>query len=770
MHARLHAARPVGEDVATGVIDALESGPRGGREPVTGDGPNRYEERAERLVGTESVAVVLGDSETGRLRVVDERWLVLSVDQLAPVAVVKLLLQCEEVVDQAAIDRATLQPGVLDGDGSPPLGPPLPDEIGAREVGLGAVYGPELASHVGRERLLSAPALANRERDDGGVVLLVATHEDSDLPGRVATYLRDPKEVPVQNYREPSTLPRVPPLLDHPLDEFGLLTFLGDWIRSDVYEAVRKASDDRVIGLLDDERASIRTQATWALNHVVELEERPDLVERLRELLADDAGTVRAAAAERLAPIMGQEGVAVDEADVGRARELVFDDPHPGARASALKLLERAAERLDDADEVVETARTVYDTDLHPEPRSEALIVLAGKNRIGRLVEGLRADERQVRETAAGQLRTAKALLKFRSSTEQERFEAAIRAGIPTLRRALDSDEDRVRTAILEVLGFLDDDEVSDILMDSMDEDAWQLRRATVVALEELATELAVKPLVDILDDPVRKVRSRAAKALERHAQDDPKSVAMVADGLLAALDDEDRDVRRRAAKALGQAGVDAAREPLAELLDQYPTDETFGEALGHIGAAELLFDRFDSDDWDAGVVAGLAVVDDPRAYEPLARAYRQSGAPVIAEALGEFGDARGIDLLIEGILEGHPVPAEALGSFGEPAVGDLIELVDYECHRDGRHSCTTVRRTAAEALGRTGSDQAFEPLANIVESDEKAVRLGAVKGLAHVGDDKVPGVLGSVSRTDPSEEVREEARWAAQTWRRNFE
>jgi HEAT repeat protein len=113
-----------------------------------------------------------------------------------------------------------------------------------------------------------------------------------------------------------------------------------------------------------------------------------------------------------------------------------------------------------------------------------------------------------------------------------------------------------------------------------------------------------------------------------------------------------------------------------------------------------------------------------------------------IAKALGETGDSRAVNPLIDLMLKPvspdifyHPwqskhCAAQALGKIGDPkAVDALIETLSYDEPHGGRNGFI-VRMCAAEALGLIGDVKAIEPLKNALYDKEDQVKKKAEEAL----------------------------------------
>ncbi|WP_198954109.1 HEAT repeat domain-containing protein, partial [Moorena bouillonii] len=109
--------------------------------------------------------------------------------------------------------------------------------------------------------------------------------------------------------------------------------------------------------------------------------------------------------------------------------------------------------------------------------------------------------------------------------------------------------------------------------------DHFDLRICAADALGKIGTEATIDPLIKLLDDHDKYVRSSAAEALGKIGTE------AAIDPLIKLLDDHDLSVRRSAAEALGKIGTEATIDPLIKLLDDdhYDVRIRAVDALGKI-------------------------------------------------------------------------------------------------------------------------------------------------------------------------------------------
>ena len=134
---------------------------------------------------------------------------------------------------------------------------------------------------------------------------------------------------------------------------------------------------------------------------------------------------------------------------------------------------------------------------------------------------------------------------------------------------------------------------------------------------------------------------------------------------------------------------------------------------------------------WDTA--KELGEMGDARAIEPLIDALEDRHILVrveAAKALGKIGDTRAVEPLIE-VLQSLAGPAsEALGRIGDPmAVEPLIEIL--------RHPQPLIQVSAAEALGEIGDARALDPLAQVIVDGKPNVREAAEIAIKKIESNK---------------------------------
>jgi len=221
----------------------------------------------------------------------------------------------------------------------------------------------------------------------------------------------------------------------------------------------------------------------------------------------------------------------------------------------------------------------------------------------------------------------------------------------------------------------------------------------------------------------------------------------------IAALKDEDWAIREEAATALGTFRDPRAVGPLVSLLrdaDRAVRQAAVG-ALTAIGEASVPVLGLCLSDPQPGVQEAassvLSLIADERVLAPLIASLENPDWIVrmhATKALGRVKDARAIEPLIPLLQDKVKAVREeattALAEIGDPALPSLLEAL--------KHSEWLVRLHAVEALGKSRSAEAVEPLLWVLFNDhDQAIREDTVRALGQLGDSRAMEFLVTVMK-----------------------
>ena len=221
----------------------------------------------------------------------------------------------------------------------------------------------------------------------------------------------------------------------------------------------------------------------------------------------------------------------------------------------------------------------------------------------------------------------------------------------------------------------------------------------------------------------------------------------------IAALKDEDWAIREEAATALGTFRDPRAVGPLVCLLrdgDRAVRQAAIGAltAIGEPSVPVLGLCLSDPQpDVQEAASSVLALIGDERVLLPLIEALGNRDWIVrmhAAKALGRIKHARAIEPLIPLLQDKVKAVREeatiALAEIGDAALPSLLDAL--------RHPEWLVRLHAVEALGKSRSPEAVEPLLWVLFNDQdQAIREDTVRALGQLGDSRAMEFLVTVMK-----------------------
>ncbi|MBC7287129.1 MAG: HEAT repeat domain-containing protein [Armatimonadetes bacterium] len=336
-------------------------------------------------------------------------------------------------------------------------------------------------------------------------------------------------------------------------------------------------------------------------------------------------------------------------------------------------------------------------------------------------------------------------------------------------------------------------------LVDRLNNDpAWTVRRKAATALGGLADVAKQMGVVDVLiahlSDPRPEVKAAAAEALGRIG--DPKAaqplvatlvhnrfgavreieVALEKLGapalpfIVPALNHPEAEVRRAGVEALAKIGTPDAVVPLAQRLKD-------PDIAIRRRAADALITLA-----DARVVPQLieALRDpDPHVYYPARDALANVGGPAVPALIAALADpqprvahmaeqalARVGKSAVAKLCEALASPDGRLRQWAAIALGDIgpDATKALTAYLADRSKPAYARAAAADALGRTGSPDALEPLVAAATREQPEVQKAALRALVRLGDEKATPAL-VAALTAPDQGVRQMAMLLLMQW-----
>ena len=197
-------------------------------------------------------------------------------------------------------------------------------------------------------------------------------------------------------------------------------------------------------------------------------------------------------------------------------------------------------------------------------------------------------------------------------------------------------------------------------LIHALNDDAENVRREAMIALERIGDSRATEPLIQQLQHPDITIQEEAITALGRIR--DKKAVSP----LIQTLNNQHIGIRWKAAEALGKIGDPKATEPLIQTLQD--PDKTIQEEA----------------------ITALGRIRDKKAVSPLIQTLNNQHIGIrsrSAEALGKIGDPKATEPLIQTLQDpDKTVQEEAITALGRIALDPLIQDLrgDDQNLRDG--------------------------------------------------------------------------------------
>jgi HEAT repeat protein len=315
------------------------------------------------------------------------------------------------------------------------------------------------------------------------------------------------------------------------------------------------------------------------------------------------------------------------------------------------------------------------------------------------------------------------------------------------------------RIPVINMLGDLKDSQATQLLLRYSRNLAVKERKSAIIALGKIGDESSIEPLFDLLND--KKVKEVAADAIiEIGGQ-------QTIDSIIDKLTDLDKDKRIEAADQLARLRESKWKEVVRGENDDFTRLGETGDERFFTPLARLLESGscHTNPELKCAVICGLAALRDPDCIELLLNNLLHPSTEVrriTAKAIQTLGEPSWANL-----IKGEDQDFARLASSDEYLAVELLIrfLNDYE---NDRHSAEyehaekaletayhpgaleifmkaiepgntdTVRRHAAEALGKIGDSVAVGPLLEALRNDENEdVRQWAALSLGRIGDPK---------------------------------
>jgi serine/threonine-protein kinase len=341
------------------------------------------------------------------------------------------------------------------------------------------------------------------------------------------------------------------------------------------------------------------------------------------------------------------------------------------------------------------------------------LLTFLGRNdiSIASLMDVLRAQKRRL--NARDLLRRSYDLEpRDKASAFKILAEVASAELVPELINRLEGNDPEARKHIIGVLARFNTPEVGQAIERQLSDRNKSVRKAALLAIENLPGERNIALLCSMLRDPDLEARSKAIDLVIKARHPDTMK------HLLEVLRDEDENSRRAAVEVLnGIADVTTLKYLLAALEDQdWWVRSRASDALAKIGGPKVMdavmqLIRDPSENIRRAAIEILNQTRDPRAVEHLVNATTDRDWWVrerAADALAEIGDPRAVPALLK-MLSGNdvrsiPAAVRGLGRLGDAKVMSvLLPLLD--------HADKAIRVEAVGALAALADQSSATPI-----------------------------------------------------------
>ncbi len=377
---------------------------------------------------------------------------------------------------------------------------------------------------------------------------------------------------------------------------------------------------------------------------------------------------------------------------------------------------------------------------------------------------------------------------------------------------ALEDVDDATREEAAKSLAEIGDPKTLEPLLTALEDDYWSVRSHVAWALAKIGGDKSVEGLITLFNDNMMEVQAEAVQAMAsmgtpvvpqliaslkdkrwRVREQAAKSLGEIRDpqavqGLILACRDRDGAVKSAAAEALGKIGDPRAVPPLIKLFKDTSkiVRETAGTALMYIGQpsiAPLLVTLKDPHfvvrchgvralgGMTTDYQMGKAWVRDPQVVDALIKMLKDPDRAVREDAtiaLGNIGDPRAVDALIEAMKDGavkrHAIAS--LGMIGDPKAFPpvLDALKGKGIHQDGKPmpGCIIseellIKEAAATALGHFRHPRVIPDLILLLKN--LVLRDYAANSLVLIGDAAIEPLVSFLHDPDLSKVEKESER-----------
>lgn len=310
---------------------------------------------------------------------------------------------------------------------------------------------------------------------------------------------------------------------------------------------------------------------------------------------------------------------------------------------------------------------------------------------------------------------------------------------------ALRTGDKQLRYVIAAALGESGDRRVIKVLIDSLGDPDWTIRKSATLALAEIGGN-AIEPLIEALKEPSEDIRDGALMALVRIGE-----TAM--NRLFSSIEEIDDNQRYLIRKSMVKIGARAVEHLLRLFRAGKPEVMAFCAAtLGEIGnprAVPVLIDGLSHDNWSVRRSCAYALGDiGEKGVDRIAEALKSSNDDVrywVTRILESIGEA-GLSYLVKALSDKNKsirfYAAKALRSSNNPeSVRYLVKAL--------ADPSWTVRKVAAESIVRMES-VSIEHLLRNISNDNEDIRHWVGQILQQIGKNRLDQIHECLKSNDP--------------------
>lgn len=296
----------------------------------------------------------------------------------------------------------------------------------------------------------------------------------------------------------------------------------------------------------------------------------------------------------------------------------------------------------------------------------------------------------------------------------------------------LNKNDVKIRTSVISILPIIGDLAFLNIIIRSLKDADPEVRIASIWAIINFKDQKAITEIVNLLKDPVERVRKEASKAVGKYGN------KLLIFKLKSILNDEEesKEVKLAAVKGLGHSEV---LDSIDILINRLDIENELEEAI-----IKSLSQKTEKDELSR-------IIDNFKDSTPQLKAKISK----VFKIMGEIGEER----LIVSLKEKDVIL--------KPYIINILESIGYieKLTRKLSHKDYYVRKDAAELLSFIGTKSAYRGIVRAANDPVEEVRVRAVKAIERLETKNGQEILKQLEN-DPDKRVRKYTQWAIERLR----